>query len=154
MFFETCSYVVVCVCALFAYVFLRENFVMLSVLNAYLKYVTCIYLDCRRWLLRRRGHWKGRQFLVEGRITRPDLARKFQRRKGLNSSHRQHQVKCTSMERRKDKRRGEARLIPNMGFLPPSQNHADVFFFASILLVMSPAIFCFCWQDLSGKGHQ
>ena len=62
-----------------AYVFLCEISVMLSVRNTYRKYVTRTYLDCRRWLLRRRGRWRGRQIPVEGRIARPDLARKFQR---------------------------------------------------------------------------
>ena len=85
---------------------------------------------------------------MEGRIARPDLARKFQRRKGCNSCKRQHEGKRTSMERRKDQRRGETRLMLSVEVLPPSQNQENVILPICVLLVMNPAIFPFCWQDL------
>ena len=131
-----------------AYVLLCENSVMLSVRNTYRKYVTRTYFRCRRWLLRRRGRWRGRRILVESRIARPDLARKFQRRKGFNSCQLQHHAKRTSRDRRKDQRRGQAIPMLNVEVLPPSQNHENVVLPVCILLVMNPAIFPFCWQDL------
>ena len=36
----------------------------------------------------------------------------------------------------------------NVEILPPSQNHDNVILPVCILLVMNPAIFTFCWQDL------
>ena len=108
----------------------------------------CFVFRCRRWLLRRRGRWRGRRILVESRIARPDLARKFQRRKGFNSCQLQHHAKRTSRDRRKDQRRGQARPMLNVEVLPPSQNHENVILPVCILLVMNPAIFPFCWQDL------